>query len=322
MPRTFLGFLAHVLSVALFCVGIFCLTAAPPVGQSHAQVPMTGAGLGAPSSGGFTPSCTQSGTFLTAATTVTLPLDKTNYDQLICGLVSDGVWNFDVLYIWAAPNTTAALINLAQPAHFPGTVNGTPSFSAYNGYTGDGLSFYIDTGLNTKSATSTNCSGSPCYVLNSAGAGIYVLSNFTSGGASFATLDTDENANLRIVPNFFGNASWQVNDTTAISTTSSTSRGQWIGTRTAVSTLALYLNSNETPFGSASTTSIDLPNANVFFFASNNVGSPGNFTTAQMSAGFVGKGLTATDMCKIGNRINTYMTNLAAPINIYSNGVC
>ena len=44
--------MTRLIAVILFCAGIFCLAAEPPVGQSHAQVPMTGAGLGAPSSGG------------------------------------------------------------------------------------------------------------------------------------------------------------------------------------------------------------------------------------------------------------------------------
>lgn len=43
--------MTRLIAVLLFCAGIFCLAAEPPVGQSHAQVPMTGAGLGAPSGG-------------------------------------------------------------------------------------------------------------------------------------------------------------------------------------------------------------------------------------------------------------------------------
>ena len=44
--------MTRLITVILFCAGIFCLAAEPPVGQSHAQVPMTGAGLGKPASGG------------------------------------------------------------------------------------------------------------------------------------------------------------------------------------------------------------------------------------------------------------------------------
>ena len=47
--------MTRLIAVILFCAGIFCLVAEPPVGQSHAQVPMTGAGLGAPTGGGGPP---------------------------------------------------------------------------------------------------------------------------------------------------------------------------------------------------------------------------------------------------------------------------
>ena len=44
--------MTRLIAVILFCAGIFCIAAEPPVGQSHAQVPMTGAGLGKPAGGG------------------------------------------------------------------------------------------------------------------------------------------------------------------------------------------------------------------------------------------------------------------------------
>ena len=47
--------MTRLIAVILFCAGIFCL------GQSHAQVPMTGAGLGKPASGGASPTWTATG---------------------------------------------------------------------------------------------------------------------------------------------------------------------------------------------------------------------------------------------------------------------
>lgn len=294
----------QLIAVILFCTGIFCLA------QSRAQVPMTGAGLGAPSSGGFTPSCSQSSTFLTAATGVTLTADKTNYDNLICGLVTDSEFsNLDGLYIWAAPTTTnAALINLANPGTFNGTAHGTTSFSAYHGYTGDGSTFYIDSGFNPNSASS------PHYVLNSANIGVYVLTSDTAG-KSFQAEGADQGGNLDFTPYFFGNASWDINATSATSTTTSNSQGQWVATRTASTTLALYQNGNTTPVGTATTTSTAVPQTNIFFFAGNSSGTAGNFSSIQMSAGFWGSGLTSSDMNKITARVNTYMT--AYSINVY-----
>ena len=309
--------MTRLIAVIMLCTGIFCIAAEPPVGQSHAQVPMTGAGLGKPSSGGFTPSCTQSGTFLTAATGVTLTADKTNYDTLICGLVTDTYSGggsifaaLDVLYIWAAPSVTnAALLNLVGPGgSFNGTANGTPSFSAYHGYTGDGSSFYIDTGFNPTTATSPN------YAANSAHAGVYVLTA-DALGASFNTVGVAVNATIQLAPDFFGNVSWTINDTTASSVTNAaTSQGQWVMTRTGSSSRSLYKNGNSTPFDTSTNAVVGVPNANVYFFAENN-GSPADFASVQMSAGYIGKGLAAADQNKLTARINTFMT--AYGINVY-----
>src|SRR5258706_278504 len=67
-------------------------------------------GVGKPAAGGgFSPSCTESSNFLARATGITLTADKTNYDTLICGVVTDGLCCaatggvLDGLYIWAAP---------------------------------------------------------------------------------------------------------------------------------------------------------------------------------------------------------------------------
>ena len=305
--------MTRVIAVILFCAGIFCLAAEPPVGQSHAQVPMTGAGVGAPG-GGFTPSCTQSTTFLTAATGVTLTADKTNYDTLICGLVTDGVFSsLDVLYIWAAPTiTNAALINLASPGTFNGTAHGTlaGTFTAYHGYTGNGSDFYIDTGF------AANTAPSPHYVQDSATVGIYVLSNITgASAASFAAVDTDSATGARILPNFFNQTIYYINDTVGSSPASTTTQGQWVATRTASTTTTLYRNGNTTPFDSYATTSAGIPLTGFYLFASSAAGTPNNFSSIQMSAAFIGSGLSAANQNKVTARINTYMT--AYGINVY-----
>src|SRR3974390_3125511 len=81
---------------------------------AFAQVSQTGAGKGAPG-GAFTPSCSQSSNFLARATGVTSNTDKTNYDTMICGLVTDGVWSkLDALYVFAAVDRTTAKLNLVS----------------------------------------------------------------------------------------------------------------------------------------------------------------------------------------------------------------
>lgn len=272
---------------------------------------------------GFTPSCSQSTTALAALVPagVTLTADKTNYDTTICGLVSDGVWNFDVLYIWAAPTQAAALINLANPGTFNGTTTGSVSFAAYQGFTGDGSTFYLDSGFNPTTATTPN------YVQNSATVGVYILTNRSSGvnvwniGCSVGACTGG--------PLFFayagGNVSITINSATAAATASASSQGAWNGTRTTSIGSAVFLNSGETAVSQTTDISISAANANIIFWGFN---TGFGLVTDQMAAGWIGNGVGGVNIgdgvnsCKINNRINTYMANLAAPQNVYSNSAC
>lgn len=272
---------------------------------------------------GFTPSCSQSTTFLAAATGVTLTADKTNYDTLICGLVSDGVWNFDVLYIWAAPTQATALINLANPGTFNGTTNGAVSFAAYQGFTGNGSDFYIDSGFTPSTASSPN------FVQNSATVGVYVLNNRTTiatvwnvGCASGGCLPPGP---LFSVLNSTGNMNGGINSALSAQTTSSTAQGAWNLTRTNSAGEAIFLNSGENPATQTADTSVSVSTVSIIFFGFN---SGFGLTSDQMAAGWIGVGVgdvsagTGVNSCKINNRINTYMATLAVPKNVYSNSAC
>ena len=270
---------------------------------------------------GFTPSCSQSSTFLAAATGVTLIADKQNYDTLICGLVSDGVWNFDALYIWAAPTQATALINLANPGTFNATANGTVSFTAYQGFTGDGSTFYIDSGFNPSTAVTPN------FVQNSATVGAYILTSRATGtnmwdigcsvgGCTSGTLFAPYNA---------GNFSSEINSASILGGANSNAQGAYNLTRNNASSEAIFLNSGESSVSQTADTSVTPPNINVLFFAFN---TGFGFSTDQMAAGWIGVGVgnstpgSGVNSCKINNRINTYMASLSVPKNVYSNSAC
>jgi hypothetical protein len=275
--------------------------------------------------GGFTPSCSQSSTFLAAASGVTLTADKTNYDTLICGLVTDGVWNFDVLYIWAAPDLATSKINLANPGTFNGTTHGTVSFAAYQGFTGDASTFYIDTGLNPLSATSTNCAGAPCFVQNSGTLGSYDLTNRTTGGTRWNVGNLASVAGALFAPYQLGASTGSINSTTAVGGAPASSQGAWNLTRKRSTDEALFLNSGENPATQTADTSQAPVNGNIIFFA---FGIGFGNTDDQLAAGWIGAGVGNSDVgsgvssCKVNNRINTYMATLASPKNVYSNSAC
>lgn len=258
---------------------------------------------------GFTPTSTQSSNFLARATTITSNTDKTNYDALISGLVTDGDFStLDVLKIWAAPDRTSAVLNLIQNA-YNDTENGTANFSAYHGYTGNSSTFFLDSGFNPFSASS------PQYTLNSASLGIYVQSNITSGGSDVENVGAD-NVGAAFLSSFnFGTAAWLVNGGGQRSPSTTTSQGLWIATRTSANDVALYRNGSTTPVdSSAATTSDFIPRTNFYFFARNS-GGLALPSAAQMSAGFIGSGLSSAAMARISARINTFMT--AYGVNVY-----
>jgi len=279
-------------------------------------------GNGPFASGSFTPSCSQSSTFLAAATGVTLTADKTNYDTLICGLVSDGVWNFDVLYIWAAPDLATSKINLANPGTFNATTSGTVSFAAYQGFTGDGSTFSISSGFNPTTATSPN------FVQNSATVGVYILTNRTTPATMWNVGCSVGGCTDGPLFSAFSNVSTttvSINSTTTSSNPALTTQGAWNATRTTSAGEAVFRNSSKTSFSGGVDTSVAPTNANVIFFGFN-----GGFglTTDQMAAGWIGVGVGGTgagsgvNSCKINNRINTYMATLSSPKNVYSNSAC
>lgn len=67
-------------------------------------------------------------------------------DALVKALVAAGVWSkMGVLYIFAAADAQASLLNWKAPAGTAALATNSPAFTADRGYVGDGTAAYIDT---------------------------------------------------------------------------------------------------------------------------------------------------------------------------------
>ena len=78
-------------------------------------------------------------------------------DTAVKALVAGGVWdNLDALYMLAAADSQAALINWKNPGTYDGTLANAPTFVADQGFTGNGSNAEIDTGFNPSSAPAPN----------------------------------------------------------------------------------------------------------------------------------------------------------------------
>lgn len=254
------------------------------------------------SGGGFTPSCTASTNWLARATLVTLTFDKQQYDNLLCGLNTDGVLaKIDTLYIYGAPDSTTAKLNTTQNA-FNSTQTGSLTFAAYTGFTGDATTGFLDTGFNPSTAGGQTTQ-------NSATAGVCILSSRATGqlweafGASGAA-----GVITRMLTNFSTNGNiWAINTLSQTITANADAQGGWIETRTGATTTTLYHNGSS--FATDTSASAAMPALNMYVFAENLLGTGATQFTGDQQAWFVqGSGFTATDVTNFRSRTNTYLT--------------
>lgn len=255
----------------------------------------------------FTPSCTESSNFFTRAADLTLVADKTNYDTLICGLVSDGFTSttLPALYIWAttsAGTRSVAKLNLMQNA-FNLTEIGTVNFTAYRGYTGNGsgaADFALDSGYNP------NTSGTAA----SAGIGVYDLSNQTGGG-NIVFFGAQFVGTTILKARQFGNGNGQINDGLAVTASSGGSNGFWALTVTGGNNV-LYNWSSANSFAGLMDTQLNavpnLPQESIYFFATHGGGTPANFTDDEMSGAYISQGLSSANALALARRFNTFMS--------------
>lgn len=233
------------------------------------------------------------------------------YVALICGLVSDGLWSMlDLLYIFATADQTTALLNLVS-TNFTGTANGTVSFTADVGYTGDASSFYISTGY-------TPLVNAVQGLQDSTSTGVYVLNNRTSPESSqlFGITDTVTGGvrAFQLAPNFGGTTFDALHSNSGSNTAPATIQGFWILSRTASDSVDVY-DGAASFFYNEANTSVGLENFELYIFARNLEGTADRFCSDQISAFFVGAGLTSSQVAQISSRINTYMTTFG--INVY-----
>lgn len=81
------------------------------------------------------------------ATGISNPADQAPYLALFAGLKADGLWSLiDMLYVYAAPTTLAALTDLRVPSR-TGAAVASPTFTAWRGYTFNGTTQYVTTGF-------------------------------------------------------------------------------------------------------------------------------------------------------------------------------
>lgn len=227
---------------------------------------------------------------------------QTIVDNLVVGLKADGIWTkLDRLWLFAVENTASALTDLIATAL---ATNTAATFTADDGYTGNGLTAFINSGYNP-TLTVQN------YVLDSACLFGWKFDAGSDGGPLVASNQAGGANNwVRIFPVFTDtNVYFDVNanPSTALGGQSADT-GLWLINRT--NNTNEQIDRNGSQLTDAVVASNTLPNDN---FTAMKEESTGLFYSKTISCMGFGGGLSGADRTNIYNRIRTYMTAVGVP---------
>jgi hypothetical protein len=237
--------------------------------------------------------------------------------QIWLRLIAESYALFDALYIFATNTTTTAVLNLVS-TNFTLTSHGSCTFTADHGYTGDGSSCYLDTGLDPQSCTGVTCN----FANTTAMHGVYVLTNGTSTpGATEIDIGAVNDSTVfnYIIPVFTDGKSYCAINSTSNNgpVTVGNTDGSWMCVGNSTNSV-FYRNGSSIGSGTASAGAV--PNVNYYILARNDSGSsggssPAEFSPHQLSAAWIGQMPNSTQAGNIQSRINTLMTTMG--INVY-----
>lgn len=267
----------------------------------------------APAPSGFTPTSTESSNFL-ARTTGLSDTDKGNYDTLITGLVTDAVFStLDVLYILAAPDSTNMKLNLCSSS-FALTETGSNTFTANQGWAGNGTTGF----LNTSYIPSSGVNGNSI----NAHLGAYIRTNRTTSANTVAVGGNNGGGAgpfLYLQPRQTSSVGFSVNgnNTQFPAASNTTAQGSWSAIRTSSTQSSAYLNGSSSVFVGAQNNaqSGTVLGVNLYIGANNNNGTAAQFSNDQIAAVWYGATISAANALLLRTRINTFMT--AYLTNVY-----
>ena len=204
-------------------------------------------------------------------------------NTFVVALKESGVWAaLDVLYVLAAADSQAALINWRNPGTFNATAVNSPTHKVDRGFTGDGASSRIDT-------TWTPNTNGIKFLQNDASAWYW---GFSSGTMSTGPIGNASVApRVAIAPRSVADAfNGRINDNTGLAITSITdAAGFWGMQRTASNARTAFRNG--VSIGSDTTASTGRPTQSQWILG----GNATSFSTASVSAAAWGASLAGLE---------------------------
>lgn len=228
---------------------------------------------------------------------------KNLINNLIVSLKTAGVWTkLDVLYLFAAADSQSALLNWVSSS-YNCTATNSPTFTANQGYTGNGTNAYLATGFNPSSAAGR------VFAQDSSHLGVYTLSTGTGVLNVLEAGSTTLSANWGI--NSFrsdlGNVIRAELSGTAFSNSTAVAspKGHSAIARSSSSQVRIYRDG--ALLATNSDTSATPTNTNLAWLRYNTT-----YSARQIAAGHMGGSLNDTEMAAMNTALSTYLTAIGA----------
>ncbi len=242
-------------------------------------------------------------------TTPPTPLRARQVNDLFLALRNSAAGNlllkFDALYIFAAADSQAATRNWVQNL-YNATAVASPTFTADQGFAGNGTSSYLTSGFTPSSAPS------PKYTQNSAHLSAWsrtdndssgVIIGGRTGGSVSQALVQPRASNL-----FHGRLNQNASGAGIANTNSS---GHLLASRVDSANRKAYRNG--VSLGALAEASDGVPNTPIFIGALNGgAGTAAAFDTRQMAAASIGGTLSDAEALAFYNALQAYMTAVGA----------
>ena len=223
---------------------------------------------------------------------------------LIKPLVANGIWaQLDRLWVFATDSETSAATSLVNPTSTDITLVNSPTFTAFEGYAGNGTTSYIETNFNPSTDGSN-------YTQNSASMGSYTRTDLAQNSIDIGVTDLTHVA--YVAPYWLSGLDTllKINDDTVGTGSQTSSDGLTASVRTASNDRGAWRDGVEILPGSAASTGV--PNQEVYICAFGNNGTATSLSTRQISVVFIGSG--AVNQLNMYNVIQSYMTALGKQV--------
>jgi len=221
--------------------------------------------------------------------------------DLVDTLIADGIWaKLDRLWVLAAENDGSAggtngRINWIAPGTDNLTLNGAPTWTRNEGYTGDG-SGYLDSATNL-SAMTHFAEGSAC-----------VFAWVLSGSSQTPVMGTSSSINVFLRPSAGGEFGSRVNSTGTLNATNSTFTGLFTSVRKAAgagTAVEAYIDATSVVTDTRDSDAVAAEPVTVLRALSTN-------TTNQVSVAGLGSQLSDAEVADLHAALKTYLTAVGA----------